>query len=138
MPVGAGGEELRRIEAALAAEDPALAASFHQWGLPPEDRGDGATVVGPRFGPALLLGLVAIAVGPAVVLVLLLLGSVVLACVATDRWTIGTPARHRPPESSVDATRTAATVNPARVREQRHRGRVRRPAMTRNPVTPPG
>ena len=93
MPVGAGGEELRRIEAALAAEDPAMAESFHRWGLPPEDHDDrGATIVGRRFGLALLFGLVAVAVGPAVVLALLLLGGVVLACVASDRWTNRGPA----------------------------------------------
>lgn len=88
MPVGAGGEDLRRIEAALAAEDPALVESFHRWDVPPEELGDGsATIVGRRFGLALLLGLVAVAVGPTVVLVLLLLGGMVLAYVASDRWT---------------------------------------------------
>jgi len=92
MPVGAGGEELRRIEAALAEEDPAMAESFHRWGLPPEDHDDGdATIVGRRFGLALLSGLVAVAVGPTVVL-LLLLGGLVFACLASDQWTKRGPA----------------------------------------------
>jgi len=35
MPVGAGGEALGRIAAALVADDPALVDSFHQWREPP-------------------------------------------------------------------------------------------------------
>ena len=34
MPVGAGGEALRRIEASLAADDPALVESFRRWRTP--------------------------------------------------------------------------------------------------------
>ena len=37
MPVGAGDEALGRIEAALAAEDPALVESFHRWGTTPAE-----------------------------------------------------------------------------------------------------
>ena len=38
MPVGAGGEALRRIEASLAADDPDLVESFRRWRAP--DRAD--------------------------------------------------------------------------------------------------
>jgi hypothetical protein len=99
MPVGAGGEALGRIEAALAAEDPALVESFHRWGPSLENPGpgnghdhDGGSVVGRRTGLTLLLGLVAIGVGPSGVLALLLLGGTLLACVVTIRWMERGPA----------------------------------------------
>jgi hypothetical protein len=103
MPVGAGGEALGRIEAALAAEDPALVESFHRWGPSHENPGpgnghdhghdhDGGSVVGRRTGLTLLLGLVAIGVGPSGVLALLLLGGTLLACVVTIRWMERGPA----------------------------------------------
>jgi hypothetical protein len=76
MPVGAGGGALRRIEAALAADDPALVESFRRWREPPgKDPGDGGIAhVGGWTGLVLLLGLAAIAVGPVGTLVLLLGG----------------------------------------------------------------
>jgi len=87
MPVGAGDGALGRIEAALAADDPALVASFHSWGATPEDSGeDGACVVGRTTGLTLLLGLVALGVGTPGLLALLLMGGTLLACVATIRW----------------------------------------------------
>jgi hypothetical protein len=76
MPVGAGGEALGRIEAALAADDPALVDSFHRWceppGTDPADRG--VSRVDRRIGLALLLGLVAVAVGPAGTVAMMLVG----------------------------------------------------------------
>jgi hypothetical protein len=87
MPVGAGGEALRRIEAALAADDPALVESFRRWREPPgRDRGYGDFVlVGRRTGLVLLLGLTAIAVGPVVSLVLLGLAGVLVLAVRRAR-----------------------------------------------------
>jgi DUF3040 family protein len=82
MPVGAGGEGLRRIEAALAADDPALVESFRRWREPP-GRDPGAadfTVVGRFTGLVPLLGLTALAIGPiATIAVLLLLGVLLLS-----------------------------------------------------------
>jgi Protein of unknown function (DUF3040) len=80
MPVGAGGEALRRIEAALAADDPALVESFRRWREPPgTDPGDlGFARVGGWTGLVPLLGLATLAVGPLGTLVLLLAGVVLL------------------------------------------------------------
>jgi len=75
MPVGAGGEALRRIEAALAADDPALVESFRRWREPPgRDRCHGGfTTVTRGTGLVPLLGLTAMAVGPDATIVVLLL-----------------------------------------------------------------
>ena len=90
MPVGAGDGALGRIEAALAAEDPALVESFDRWAASPGD-GDGV-VVGRRTGLVLLLGLYAVGVGTSGLLALLLLGGTLLACVVTIRWMERSPA----------------------------------------------
>src|ERR1700712_735055 len=95
MPVGAGDGALGRIEAALAAEDPALVESFDRWAASPGDDdgdGDGDVVVGRRAGLGLLLGLYAVGVGTAGLLALLLLGGTLLACVVTIRWMERSPA----------------------------------------------
>jgi hypothetical protein len=76
MPVGAGGgEALRRIEAALAADDPALAELFHRWRQRPgADPGDADYGPVDRWtGLVLLLGLASLAVGPVATVVLLVL-----------------------------------------------------------------
>jgi hypothetical protein len=91
MPVGAGDGALGRIEAALAAEDPALVESFDRWAASPGD-GDGDVVVGRRTGLVLLLGLYAVGVGTSGLLALLLLGGTLLACVVTIRWMERSPA----------------------------------------------
>ena len=93
MPVGAGDGALGRIEAALAAEDPALVESFDRWAASPGDGdGDGGVVVGRRTGLVLLLGLYAVGVGTSGLLALLLLGGTLLACVVTIRWMERSPA----------------------------------------------
>lgn len=48
MPVGAGGDALRRIEASLAADDPDLVDSFRRWRPPacPDPTDDGTMWVG--------------------------------------------------------------------------------------------
>ena len=82
MPVGAGGEALRRIEAALAADEPALAESFRKWREPPgrDPTDDGSASVGPFTGLVPLLGLTAFAIGPiGTVAVVLLVGVVLLS-----------------------------------------------------------
>jgi hypothetical protein len=80
MPVGAGGEALRRIEAALSADDPALVESFRKWREPPgRDPGDdGSAAVGRWTGLVPLLGLTALAVGPVCTVVVLLFLAVLL------------------------------------------------------------
>jgi hypothetical protein len=82
MPVGAGGEALRRIEAAQAADDPALVKSFRRWreprGADPSD--GGFARLGPFTGLVPLLGLTALAIGPiGTVAVLLFLGLLLLS-----------------------------------------------------------
>ncbi|MHA6615892.1 DUF3040 domain-containing protein [Pseudonocardia sp. DLS-67] len=78
MPVGAGGEALRRIEAALAADDPRLVESFRRWREPPgRVPGDGGFTSFGRFtGLVPLLGLAAMAVGPFGTLTVLLIWGV--------------------------------------------------------------
>jgi hypothetical protein len=79
MPVGAGGEALRRIEAALAADDPALVESFRRWREPPgtDPSDEGIARVGGWTALVILLGLAAMAVGPVGTSVLVVLGVVV-------------------------------------------------------------
>jgi hypothetical protein len=92
MPVGAGDGALGRIEAALAAEDPALVESFDRWAASPGDGDGDGDVVGRRTGLVLLLGLYAVGVGTSGLLALLLLGGTLLACVVTIRWMERSPA----------------------------------------------
>ena len=92
MPVGAGDGALGRIEAALAAEDPALVESFDRWAASPGDGDGDGVVVGRRTGLVLLLGLYAVGVGTSGLLALLLLGGTLLACVVTIRWMERSPA----------------------------------------------
>ena len=65
VPVGAGGEALRRIEASLAADDPDLVESFRRWRAPsradPSD--DGTMWVGGWTLLVLMTGGAAVAVG---------------------------------------------------------------------------
>ncbi|GAA5113503.1 DUF3040 domain-containing protein [Pseudonocardia adelaidensis] len=78
MPVGAGGEALRRIEAALVADDPRLAEAFRKWHEPPgRDPGDeGFTSVGRFTGLVPLLGLAAMVLGPIATVAALLVWAV--------------------------------------------------------------
>jgi Protein of unknown function (DUF3040) len=87
MPIGAGGEALRRIEAVLAADDPALVESFRQWREPPgPDPDDPGTVwVGKWTALVLLVGLTALIIGPVGLVTLLVLGVPVWVCVRAQR-----------------------------------------------------
>jgi hypothetical protein len=87
MPVGAGGEALRRIEAALAADDPALVESFRRWREPPGDEPSDGGVASARGWTAwvLLFGLMAIAVESSGALMLLVLGLLLVLCAHRPR-----------------------------------------------------
>jgi hypothetical protein len=71
VPVGAGGEALRRIEASLAADDPDLVESFRRWRLPagadPTD--DGTMWIGGWAWIVLALGMTMLVAGVTGVLV---------------------------------------------------------------------
>ena len=71
MPVGAGDEALRRIEAGLVDDDPVLAGWFRHWDVPSgADRGNrGVTVVGGWTLLVLTVGLGSVIGGLAGVLV---------------------------------------------------------------------
>ena len=79
MPVGAGGDALRRIEASLTADDPDLVESFRRWRAPacadPTD--DGMMWVGGWTPLVLVAGGAAIAAGFGGVFTVLLLWLVV-------------------------------------------------------------
>lgn len=74
MPVGAGGDALRRIEASLAADDPDLVESFRRWRAParvdPTD--DGTMWVGGWTLLVVMTGGAAIAAGIGGVITVLL------------------------------------------------------------------
>jgi hypothetical protein len=83
VPVGAGGDALRRIEAGLAADDPDLVESFRRWRAParadPTD--DGTMWVGGWMLLVLMTGGAAIAAGFGGVAIMLLLWLLVRALV---------------------------------------------------------
>lgn len=83
MPVGAGGEALRRIEAALAADDPGLVESFRKWREPPgaDPSDEGFASFGRWTGLVPLIGLTAVAIGPVGTLAVVLLMGVLLLSV---------------------------------------------------------
>jgi len=83
MPVGAGGEALRRIEAALVADDPRLVESFRRWREPPgkDPSDEGFTSFGRFTGLVPLLGLAALALGPIGTLVVVLVWGVLFLSV---------------------------------------------------------
>jgi Protein of unknown function (DUF3040) len=87
MPVGAGGEALRRIEAALLADDPGLVESFRKWREPPgRDPSDGGFTSFGRFtGLVPLLGLAALAIGPFGTLTVLLIWGVLFLSIHRSR-----------------------------------------------------
>jgi hypothetical protein len=89
MPVGAGGEALRRIEAALVADDPGLVESFRRWREPPgrDPGGGGFTSFGRFTGLVPLLGLAALAIGPIGTLVVLLIWGVLFLSIHRARKT---------------------------------------------------
>lgn len=89
MPVGAGGEALRRIEAALVADDPGLVESFRRWREPPgRDPGEwGFTSFGRFTGLVPLLGLAAMAVGPFGTLTVVLIWGVLWLALNRSRKT---------------------------------------------------
>ena len=74
VPVGAGGDALRRIEASLAADDPDLVESFRRWRAPsradPSD--DGTMWVGGWMLLVVMTGGAAIAAGAGGVVTVLL------------------------------------------------------------------
>jgi Protein of unknown function (DUF3040) len=74
VPVGAGGDALRRIEASLAADDPDLVESFRRWRAPsrvdPTD--DGTMWVGGWTMLVVATGGAAIAAGVVGVVAVLL------------------------------------------------------------------
>lgn len=73
MPVGAGGDALRRIEDALVAEDPGLAESFRRWREPHgrDSSGGEFAAVGRFTGVVILLGLATLALEPISAILLL-------------------------------------------------------------------
>ena len=84
VPVGAGDEALRRIEAGLVADDPHLVESFRCWQLPggePDD--DGTARVGGWTLLVLAVGLAQLMAGPTGLLIAVLLVSV---RVCRGRW----------------------------------------------------
>jgi hypothetical protein len=74
VPVGAGGDALRRIEATLISEDPDLVESFRKWRVParPDPTDDGTMWVGGRTLLVVVGGFAAIAAGFAGVVTVLL------------------------------------------------------------------
>ena len=101
MPVGAGGEALRRIEVALAGDDPARVDSFDRWREPPgRHPGCDGSRVGVWTGMGLLLGLLAVALELAGALVMMVLGAILVFGMPAARWACEDPASpHRLPES---------------------------------------
>lgn len=83
MPVGAGGDALRRIEASLAADDPDLVESFRRWRVPPrpDPTDDGTMWVGGWTLLVVVTGGAAIAAGFGGVVVVLVVWSLVRALV---------------------------------------------------------
>jgi Protein of unknown function (DUF3040) len=75
VPVGAGGDALRRIEASLAADDPDLVECFRRWRLPagadPTD--DGTMWVRGWAWVVLAIGMTMLVAGPTGVLVFLVI-----------------------------------------------------------------
>jgi hypothetical protein len=74
MPVGAGGDALRRIEASLAADDPDLVESFRRWRAParPDPSDDGTMWIGGWTVLVVTAGGAAIAAGVTGVVMVLL------------------------------------------------------------------
>ena len=82
MPVGAGGDALRRIEADLAADDPDLVESFRRWRAPPraDPSDDGTMWVGGWTLLVVMTGGAAIAAGVGGVVTVLLFWLVLRLC----------------------------------------------------------
>jgi hypothetical protein len=78
VPVGAGGDALRRIEASLASDDPVLVESFRKWRVPacPDPTDDGTMWVGGRTLLVAAAGFAAIAAGIAGLVAVLLFWSI--------------------------------------------------------------
>jgi hypothetical protein len=74
VPVGAGGDALRRIEARLAADDPDLVESFRRWRVParPDPTDDGTMWVGGRTLLVVAIGFATMAAGLGGILAVLL------------------------------------------------------------------
>jgi hypothetical protein len=92
VPVGAGGDALRRIEASLAADDPDLVEAFRRWRLPagadPTD--DGTMWVGGWAWIVLVCGMTTLAAGPTGLLVFLMVWAPLRICAGMglrlQRW----------------------------------------------------